>query len=38
MYYAEGNLVPQNQFGEYIEAKIQNLLSKNITNNPRGEN
>jgi HK97 family phage portal protein len=38
VYYAEGNLVPQNQFGEYIEAKIQNLLSKNITNNPRGEN
>jgi HK97 family phage portal protein len=37
-YYAEGNLVPQDQFAEYIEAKIQNLLSKNITNNPRGEN
>jgi len=37
-YYAEGNLVPQGQFAEYIEAKIQNLLSKNITNNPRGEN
>lgn len=37
-YYAEGNLVPQGQFADYIEAKIQNLLSKNITNNPRGEN
>lgn len=37
-YYAEGNLVPQNQFADYIEAKIKNLLSKNIVNNPRGEN
>jgi len=37
-YYAEGNLVPQEQFADYIEAKIQNLLSKNITNNPNGNN
>jgi HK97 family phage portal protein len=37
-YYAEGNLVPQDQFAEWMDAKIQNLLSKNITNNPIGNN
>lgn len=37
-YYVEGNLVAQDQFPEYIDAKIKNLLSKNITNNPIGSN
>jgi HK97 family phage portal protein len=37
-YYAEGNLVPQDQFAEWMDAKIKNLLSKNITNNPIGNN
>jgi HK97 family phage portal protein len=37
-YYAEGNLVPQDQFAEWMDAKINNLLSKNITNNPIGNN
>jgi len=38
-YYAEGNLIPQEQFGEFMDAKIAHLMSQvNKINNPHGNN
>ena len=38
-YYAEGNLIPQEQFVEFMDAKIAHLMSQvNKINNPHGNN
>ena len=38
-YYAEGNLIPESKFDEFMDAKIAHLMSQvNKINNPHGHN
>ena len=38
-YYAEGNLIPESKFDEFMDAKIAHLMSQvNKINNPHGNN